>query len=471
MVRADPRKRRTTDMTHTIAARHRRAVQLWLFAVAALMVVTLVVGGATRLTESGLSIVEWKPVTGVLPPLSQEAWQAEFDKYKEIPQYRELNRGMRLDAFKTIYWWEWSHRLLARLVGAAFLLPFLFFLWRGWIEPRLKLRLWLLFGSGALLGAVGWWMVSSGLAGRVSVSQYRLGFHLTLACAIYAAILWTALRLSERATARAAAALAPRRHCGCCSLVLVQIYLGALVAGLDAGLDLQHLAADRRRARPVGRAAVVRDAGVAQPVRERADRAIQPPHVRLCAVACWRCCTRSMRPDRRGAACARRAGARRDHDDPGRRSASSTLLHQAPIALALLHQAMAIVVLTIAVVHARAAHAASARTHGCSSGRRRRHRRFAMIEATRQGDVMVVKLAHGKANALDIELCEAIVDALQRAARRRRTQADRPDRAGADVFRGRRSAAPDRRRRRLRAQVPAGAAPALRHGVSSSRSP
>ena len=142
-------------MTHTTPARHRRAVQLWLFAVAALMVVTLVVGGATRLTESGLSIVEWKPVTGVLPPMSQEAWQVEFDKYKEIPQYRELNRGMALEAFKTIYWWEWSHRMLARLVGAAFLAPFLFFLWRGWIEPRLKLRLWLLFGGGALLG-VGW---------------------------------------------------------------------------------------------------------------------------------------------------------------------------------------------------------------------------------------------------------------------------------------------------------------------------
>ena len=102
------------------------------------MVLTLVVGGATRLTESGLSIVEWKPVTGVLPPLSQDAWQAEFAKYQQIPQYRELNRGMSLDEFKAIYWWEWSHRLLARLVGAVFLLPFLFFLWRGWIEPALE---------------------------------------------------------------------------------------------------------------------------------------------------------------------------------------------------------------------------------------------------------------------------------------------------------------------------------------------
>src|SRR5262245_4123267 len=217
------------------ASAHRRAVRLWLLAVAALMVVTLVVGGATRLTESGLSIVEWKPVTGALPPMSEAAWQAEFVKYQQIPQYRELNRGMSLEQFKTIYWWEWSHRFLARLVGAAFLLPFLYFLWRGWVEPRLKVRLWGLFGAGALLGAVGWWMVASGLSGRVSVSQYRLGFHLTLACAIYAAIVWTAcgLRLRmldpvpQRLRVTAVALLA---------LTLFQIYLGALVAGLDAGL-------------------------------------------------------------------------------------------------------------------------------------------------------------------------------------------------------------------------------------------
>src|SRR3954467_3860783 len=216
-------------------SKRRPVIRAWLYAVAALMVLTLVVGGATRLTESGLSIVEWKPVTGVMPPLSQAAWQAEFGKYQQIPQYRELNRGMNLDEFKTIYWWEWSHRLLARLVGAAFLLPFLFFLWRGWIEPGLKARLWILFGGGALLGAVGWWMVSSGLAGRVSVSQYRLAFHLTLACVIYAAILWTARALAPRQEALAS----PRLRWTAAALVLLillQIYLGALVAGLDAGL-------------------------------------------------------------------------------------------------------------------------------------------------------------------------------------------------------------------------------------------
>src|ERR1043165_5231916 len=139
------------------AASSRPIVRLWLYAVAALMVLTLVIGGATRLTVSGLSIVEWKPVTGVVPPVSQQAWQKEFEKYQEIPQYRELNRGMTVDQFKTIYYWEWSHRVLARLTGAWFLLPFLYFLWRGAIPPPLRPRLWFIFTGGAALGVVGWW--------------------------------------------------------------------------------------------------------------------------------------------------------------------------------------------------------------------------------------------------------------------------------------------------------------------------
>jgi cytochrome c oxidase assembly protein subunit 15 len=116
---------------------HVRAIRLWLVAIAALLVAMVLVGGATRLTESGLSIVEWQPVTGTLPPLSAQAWQTEFDKYRATPQYRHLNAGMSLDAFQVIYWWEWTHRLLGRVIGAAFLLPFLFFLWRGWVAPRL----------------------------------------------------------------------------------------------------------------------------------------------------------------------------------------------------------------------------------------------------------------------------------------------------------------------------------------------
>jgi cytochrome c oxidase assembly protein subunit 15 len=212
----------------------RRAIRLWLLAVAALVFLTLLVGGATRLTESGLSIVEWKPVTGTVPPLSESAWLGEFEKYQATTQYQQLNRGMTLGEFKTIYWWEWTHRLLGRLIGAAFLFPFIFFLWRGWIERGLKWRLWTLFALGAMQGAVGWWMVASGLAGRVSVSQYRLAFHLTLACVIYAALVWTAQRLRPQSVV----SVPPRiRLTGglLLFLVLAQIYLGALVAGLDAG--------------------------------------------------------------------------------------------------------------------------------------------------------------------------------------------------------------------------------------------
>jgi cytochrome c oxidase assembly protein subunit 15 len=329
----------------------RPAIRAWLYAVAALMVLTLVVGGATRLTESGLSIVEWKPVTGVIPPLSQEAWQVEFGKYQQIPQYRELNRGMNLDEFKTIYGWEWSHRLLARLVGAAFLLPFLFFLWRGWIEPGLKARLWTLFGGGALLGAVGWWMVSSGLAGRVSVSQYRLAFHLTLACVIYAAILWTARGLQSRVVEPV-----PRRQrltaAGLAILVLFQIYLGALVAGLDAGLVFNTWPQIDGALIPSAERLWFESPGWRNLFENTLT--VQFDH-RMLAYGLWIVAVLHLidviRAKRRGAvlngalvlvcAVTLQAGI-----------GIVTLLHQAPLPLAMLHQIMGIVVLTIAVVHA-----------------------------------------------------------------------------------------------------------------------
>lgn len=213
----------------------RRAVRAWLLIVAAFVVATLVVGGATRLTESGLSIVEWKPVTGLVPPTTEAQWTAEFEKYKQIPQYREVNRGMSLSDFKTIFWWEWGHRVLGRTIGAVFLIPFLFFLWRGYIGRDLRAPLFGLFALGAIQGAVGWWMVSSGLTERVSVSQYRLAFHMTLACVIYAAIIWIVARM--KAAGPVAAPVRLRVIAGLfVALVLLQIYLGALVAGLDAGL-------------------------------------------------------------------------------------------------------------------------------------------------------------------------------------------------------------------------------------------
>jgi heme a synthase len=213
---------------------HSRAIRLWLYVVAALVLAMVLVGGATRLTESGLSITEWKPVMGTLPPLDAAQWQSEFEKYQAIPQYRELNRGMSLDAFKTIYWWEWTHRLIGRSIGVVFLLPFLWFLWRGWIGPGLRGRLWVIFGLGGLQGAVGWWMVASGLADRVEVSQYRLATHLVLACIIYVAIIWTARGLGENPSVQIPSRIRGTAI-GLLVLVLAQIYLGALVAGLRAG--------------------------------------------------------------------------------------------------------------------------------------------------------------------------------------------------------------------------------------------
>jgi cytochrome c oxidase assembly protein subunit 15 len=221
-------------MPELAARQPARAVRWWLTTMAALIAIMVLVGGATRLTESGLSIVVWKPVTGSLPPLTQTQWTEAFEGYKTIPQYRELNAGMSLDQFKTIFWWEWSHRLLGRVIGVAYLLPFLWFLWRGALSADLKRRLWIIFGLGALQGAVGWWMVASGLTQRVEVSQLRLATHLVLALLIYAAIVWTLRRLGDRQSVVASSRL---KITGLVLLALtfVQLYLGALVAGLRAG--------------------------------------------------------------------------------------------------------------------------------------------------------------------------------------------------------------------------------------------
>ncbi|HVV41148.1 MAG TPA: COX15/CtaA family protein [Nitrobacter sp.] len=212
-----------------------RAVRWWLAAMALLIAAMVLVGGATRLTESGLSIVEWKPVTGTLPPLTHDQWAQAFEGYKAIPQYREMNAGMTLDQFKSIFWWEWSHRLLGRFIGVAYLLPFLWFLWRGMLPGDLKRRLWIIFGLGGLQGAVGWWMVASGLTKRVEVSQYRLATHLVLALLIFAAIVWTLRRLSDRPPVPLPSLRIRITSRLLLVMVFVQLYFGALVAGLRAG--------------------------------------------------------------------------------------------------------------------------------------------------------------------------------------------------------------------------------------------
>jgi cytochrome c oxidase assembly protein subunit 15 len=218
-----------------------RAVGLWLLAVALIIVAMVTLGGLTRLTGSGLSITEWQPVTGVLPPLSDHGWQIEFSKYRHIPQFVRENRWMALSDFKQIYWWEWTHRLLGRLLGAVFLVPFLWFAWTGAIARRDWPRMVVLFLLGAMQGFVGWWMVESGLETRLSVSQYRLAIHLGTAILLLGAVLWIALEYLRVRSPRAPTPSSSRRRSSLAvvafvGLVYVQILLGALVAGLHAGL-------------------------------------------------------------------------------------------------------------------------------------------------------------------------------------------------------------------------------------------
>ena len=221
------------------AAQGSHTVGIWLLVVAAIITAMVTIGGLTRLTGSGLSITEWHPVTGVVPPLSDAAWQAEFAKYRHIPQYVRENRWMSLSDFKLIYWWEWTHRFLGRLLGAIFLLPFIFFAWKGTIQRRDWPRMLVIFALGGLQGFVGWWMVESGLETRVSVSQYRLAVHLGTAILLLGAVLWVALEYLR--LPNAAARQDGRRPnwtlaAAFTGLVYVQMMLGALVAGLRAGL-------------------------------------------------------------------------------------------------------------------------------------------------------------------------------------------------------------------------------------------
>lgn len=216
--------------------RDRTLIRAWLLAVILMIVAMVVVGGATRLTNSGLSITEWKPIHGVIPPLNAAEWQEEFAKYQQIPQYRQLNKGMSLDAFKSIFWWEWAHRLLGRLIGVVFLVPFLLLWATGRIERRLLAPLFGLFLLGGLQGAVGWWMVASGLVDRVDVSQYRLATHLVLACFILAAAVWIRTGIAPD-DGDPREEVAPLRGMAgfLVGVVFLQIFLGGLVAGLDAG--------------------------------------------------------------------------------------------------------------------------------------------------------------------------------------------------------------------------------------------
>lgn len=211
-----------------------RDVRRWLWAIAALVAGMIMLGGATRLTGSGLSITEWNVVTGVFPPLTEAGWLLEFEKYKAIPQYHAINKGMSLADFKFIYFWEWAHRLLGRIVGFAFALPLAFFWWRGKIDRALGWKLVLLLFLGGMQGVAGWWMVASGLSVRTDVSQYRLAVHLTLACIIFVGLVWVATTLlpaQQNAGRRGKIFVSVL-----IALSLLQVFLGAIVAKTNAGL-------------------------------------------------------------------------------------------------------------------------------------------------------------------------------------------------------------------------------------------
>ena len=208
-------------------------VRLWLYAMAFLVFCMVIVGGTTRLTDSGLSITEWRPLLGAIPPLSEADWLSAFEKYKLIPEYQIQNRGMALSEFKFIYWWEWTHRFLGRFIGLAFALPLIYFTLTRRIERSLWPKLLALFILGGAQGALGWYMVSSGLVDRIDVSQYRLAGHLTLAALIFAAIIWVAENVGRKRRYPSSsdewfAALLV-------ALILLQIAAGGFVAGLDAG--------------------------------------------------------------------------------------------------------------------------------------------------------------------------------------------------------------------------------------------
>jgi heme a synthase len=212
------------------------AIAAWLLVVAGLVFAMVVVGGITRLTESGLSMVRWDPVSGAIPPLDDAAWQAEFEAYRTSPQYQEVNRGMSLAEFKNIYFWEYVHRLLGRFIGLAFALPLAWFAWKRAVPPGYGWRLGALLALGALQGAIGWWMVTSGLVDRPEVSHIRLAVHLLAAFFIFAGLIWTALDL-QRLSADPAAlpARLTTLSIWTLSLLALQLMFGAYVAGLEAG--------------------------------------------------------------------------------------------------------------------------------------------------------------------------------------------------------------------------------------------
>ncbi len=329
----------------------RRAVRFWLIAVAGLIFLMVLVGGATRLTESGLSITQWKPLTGVLPPLSGAEWQSEFDRYKQIPQYAALNPDMTIDGFKAIFWWEWAHRLLARVVGGAFILPALWFWWRGQLRGALGGQVAVATGLLALEPIVGWWMVNSGLSERTEVAQERLALHLLIAAATFGALIYAAVGLGDQPRSKTA----PRGFAISAwiftTLVFCQLGLGALVAGLRAGLIyntwplMGSTLVPGEAFRPNALQAIFGDAATAQFDHRMIAYAVVAFAI-VQAIAALRLAPASPLASRAIVV----AGVALIQVALG----IATLLAAVPIELALPHQALALVLFGLAVVHLRA---------------------------------------------------------------------------------------------------------------------
>ena len=227
-------------MALTRQTEYDKQVASWLLLCAVVIFGMILLGGVTRLTNSGLSMVEWKPLMGVVPPLSEQGWQDTFDKYKQFPEYQKVNRGMSMGEFKYIFMYEYLHRVLGRLIGVLYFLPMLFFLLKGRVRAGLAPRLWILFLMGGFQGALGWYMVKSGLVDNPRVSQYRLTAHLGVAVAIYAYMLWLAFSLllsPRRDDARPGGSTFARWSLALVGLVYLMILSGGLVAGTDAGFS------------------------------------------------------------------------------------------------------------------------------------------------------------------------------------------------------------------------------------------
>jgi cytochrome c oxidase assembly protein subunit 15 len=324
------------------------AVRTWLLLTAFLVFAMVIVGGATRLTESGLSITQWKPITGVLPPLSLEDWQAEFDRYRQIPQYAANNADMTLDGFKAIFWWEWAHRLLARIVGMVFILPALAFWATGRLKGRTGARVALAAALLALEPLVGWWMVSSGLSQRTEVAPQRLALHLMIAAAVFGALVYTAAGLNERRRARVENFVAPAHLLA--ALLFAQLGLGALVAGLRAGLVYNTWPLMDGRLVPTGLF------GLPPALRSVWEdvTTVQFDH-RLAAYAVVVfALAQAVAALRAGGALARRASLVAIAALAQAALGIVTLIYGAPLHAALAHQAFALVLFGLAVAHASA---------------------------------------------------------------------------------------------------------------------